>query len=155
MRSSSRRCMGRSLPECPQYPTFATDCSIPDTLYFCTKKSRSGHTLKLPSPLGDFFLLGSPQQISSPVISTCESGCCKNGFSGTGSNCGSPLAFSILMSKLEERDWRKLCELVAKETDPHKLQALLEQLTEALNARAKKFDIHSNAPVHRSETDAG
>jgi hypothetical protein len=59
------------------------------------------------------------------------------------------------MSKLEERDWRKLCELVAKETDPHKLQALLEQLTEALNARAKKFDIHSNAPVHRSETDAG
>jgi hypothetical protein len=65
-------------------------------------------------------------------------------------------AFGVgLSNKLEERDWRKLCELVAKETDPHKLPALLEELTEALNARANKFDIHPNAPLHRSETDAG
>jgi hypothetical protein len=72
-----------------------------------------------------------------------------------GPKCGSPLASSIHMNKLEERDWRKLRELVAKETDPHKLPALLEELTEALNARANKFDIHPNAPLHRSETDAG
>ena len=72
-----------------------------------------------------------------------------------GPKSGSPFAFSIHMNKLEERDWRKLCELVAKETDPHKLPALLEELTEALNARANKFDIHPNAPLHRSETDAG
>jgi hypothetical protein len=148
MRSSNRRCMQQSGPECCQSPTCPNGCSIPYTLYFCAKKSRSGHTLKLPSPLGNFFLLGSPQQISSPVISTCELGCCKNGFSGTGSNCGSPLAFSILMSKLEERDWHKLCELVTKElvtkeTDPLRLDEVLEQLTEALDARAKQLDVHS------------
>ena len=44
---------------------------------------------------------------------------------------------------------------ISKETDPYKLPALLEQLTEALDARANKFDIHPNAPPHRSETDAG
>ena len=65
------------------------------------------------------------------------------------------LRLSILMNKLEERDWRKLCELVAREPDPHKLPALLEQLTEALNARAKKLDVHSNAPLHRPEAEDG
>jgi len=47
------------------------------------------------------------------------------------------------MSKFEERDWRELCELVAKETDPHKLAELLEQLTDALDARAKQLTIHT------------
>jgi len=37
----------------------------------------------------------------------------------------------------EERDWRKLCELAAKETDPEKLYALVEQLNYALEARAR------------------
>jgi len=68
-------------------------------------------------------------------------------------NCGSPRAFSILMSKFEEGDWRKLCELVARESDPHKLPALLQQLTKALNARAKKLDVRSDVRLHRSETE--
>jgi hypothetical protein len=73
-----------------------------------------------------------------------------------GPNCGSPRAFSTLMNNLQESDWRKLCELVAREPDPHKLPALLQQLTEALDARANKFDVHPDAPPHRSETeDAG
>jgi hypothetical protein len=148
MRSSSRRrgCMQQGGPECSQSLNLAYSRMVVryhTHCIFAPKKRRSGHTLKLLSPLGNFFLLGSPQQISSPVISTCKSGCCKDGFSGTGSNCGSPLAFSILMSKLEERDWRKLCELVTKETDPLKLDELLEQLTEALDARVKQLDIHS------------
>jgi hypothetical protein len=54
------------------------------------------------------------------------------------------------MSKLEEKDWRRLCELVAKETDPHKLPELLEQLTEALDACAKKLNVHSNRRIHRA-----
>ena len=62
-----------------------------------------------------------------------------------GLNCGSPLAFSTRMSEMEERDWRKLCELVAKETAPHKLDELLEQLTGALDTRAKKLNVHSDA----------
>jgi hypothetical protein len=38
----------------------------------------------------------------------------------------------------EERDWRKLCELAAKETDPEKLYALVEKLNRALEVRAQK-----------------
>jgi hypothetical protein len=67
-----------------------------------------------------------------------------------GPNCGSPRAFSTLMNNLQERDWHKLCELVAREPDLHKLPALLQQLTEALNVRAKKLDVHSNVPLHLS-----
>lgn len=51
------------------------------------------------------------------------------------------------MNDIEAKDWRKLCELVAKETDPQNLQRLLQQLTEALNARAKEakeVDVQAN-----------
>jgi hypothetical protein len=59
------------------------------------------------------------------------------------------------MSKLEEKDWCKLCELVAKETDLHKLPKLLRQLTEALDARAKRFNVHSNAFTPNSPAPLG
>jgi hypothetical protein len=122
---------------------FPNGCSIPYTLYFCPQKTPIRPHPEVALSVGKLFPTRLSSKISSPVISTCKSGCCKDGFSGTGSNCGSPLAFSILMSKLEERDWRKLCELVTKETDPLKLDELLEQLTEALDARVKQLDIHS------------
>jgi hypothetical protein len=145
MRSSSRRrgCMQQGGPECSQSRIFPNGCSIPYTLYFCPQKTPIRPHPEVALSVGKLFPTRFSSKISSPVISTCKSGCCKDGFSGTGSNCGSPLAFSILMSKLEERDWRKLCELVTKETDPLKLDELLEQLTEALDARVKQLDIHS------------
>jgi hypothetical protein len=37
----------------------------------------------------------------------------------------------------EERDWRKLCELAAKEKDPERLYALVEKLNRALEIRAQ------------------
>jgi hypothetical protein len=37
----------------------------------------------------------------------------------------------------EERDWRQLCELAAKETDSEKLYALVAQLNRALETRAQ------------------
>jgi hypothetical protein len=59
------------------------------------------------------------------------------------------------MSKLEEKDWCKLCELVAKETDLHKLPKLLEQLIEALDARAKRFNVQANASTPNSPAPRG
>jgi hypothetical protein len=38
----------------------------------------------------------------------------------------------------EDRGWRKLCELAAKETDPEKLYALVEKLNQALEVRAQR-----------------
>jgi len=46
---------------------------------------------------------------------------------------------SIGMTNSEEKDWRKLCELAAKETDPEKLYALVEQLNRALEVRAHRM----------------
>jgi hypothetical protein len=43
------------------------------------------------------------------------------------------------MTNSEEKDWRKLCELAAKETDPEKLYALVEQLNRALEVRAQRM----------------
>ena len=46
---------------------------------------------------------------------------------------------SILMTNSEEdRGWRKLCELAAKETDPEKLYSLVEKLNRALEVRAQR-----------------
>jgi len=46
---------------------------------------------------------------------------------------------SILMTNSEEeKNWRKLCELAAKETDPEKLYALVEKLNRALEVRAQR-----------------
>ena len=43
------------------------------------------------------------------------------------------------MTNGKEKDWRKLCELAAKETDPEKLYALVEQLNRALEVRAQRM----------------
>jgi hypothetical protein len=41
--------------------------------------------------------------------------------------------------KMDEPDWRALCELASKETDPQRLYELVEQLNDALEARAKRL----------------
>lgn len=41
------------------------------------------------------------------------------------------------MTTSEEKNWRQLCELAAKETDPEKLYDLVEQLNKALEVRAQ------------------
>ena len=47
---------------------------------------------------------------------------------------------SMLMTNSEEeKNWRKLCELAAKETDTAKLYDLVEQLNRALEARAQRM----------------
>jgi hypothetical protein len=59
------------------------------------------------------------------------------------------------MNKLEEeKDWRRLCELVARETNSRKLHQLLEQLAHALNGRAKKLGAAS-APKHGDSIGGG
>jgi hypothetical protein len=50
----------------------------------------------------------------------------------------------------EEKDWRKLCELASKETDPEKLYALVEQLNRALEARAQGMKGRSRGDGSRS-----
>ncbi|MFZ0799501.1 MAG: hypothetical protein WCA13_17250 [Terriglobales bacterium] len=40
---------------------------------------------------------------------------------------------------IDEKDWRKLCALVAEETDPHRLCELLDRLVKALNARRQEL----------------
>ena len=48
--------------------------------------------------------------------------------------------YSCAMTDGEEKNWRVLCELVARETNPQKLRELVEQLTKALDARAEKLE---------------
>jgi predicted transcriptional regulator of viral defense system len=48
------------------------------------------------------------------------------------------LPYLDAMTNNDERDWRKLCELAANETDPRRLRALVEQLSKALESRTKK-----------------
>jgi hypothetical protein len=52
----------------------------------------------------------------------------------------------------EEMDWKKLCELVSKESDPQRLSELLEQLIEALDARRAAFE--SNSQPRRPSADS-
>jgi len=42
--------------------------------------------------------------------------------------------------KTDERDWRKLCAMVAEERDPERLSRLVEQLIQALDARREELD---------------
>jgi archaellum biogenesis protein FlaJ (TadC family) len=57
------------------------------------------------------------------------------------------------VTKLEEykNDWRRLCEVIAKETDSRELHQLLDQLTQALNARAEELDVASKSSAPRSD----
>ena len=50
------------------------------------------------------------------------------------------LPYLDAMTNNDERDWRKLCELAANETDPRRLRALVEQLSKALESRTKKLE---------------
>ena len=49
------------------------------------------------------------------------------------------LVFTMTNDK-EEGNWRKLCELAAKETDPERLYALVERLNRALEERARGME---------------
>ena len=40
------------------------------------------------------------------------------------------------VDKADGADWRKLCELASKETDPERLYELVQQLNNALETRA-------------------
>jgi hypothetical protein len=51
------------------------------------------------------------------------------------------------MDNFHQNDWRRLCELVVREKDPDKLQELLEQLTSALNRRARNLIAPPGAPA--------
>jgi len=42
-------------------------------------------------------------------------------------------------SDSDHKDWRKLCELVARERDPRRLSALLDQLIKKLDARRREL----------------
>ena len=44
----------------------------------------------------------------------------------------------VMTNGEEERGWRELCELAAKETDPEKLYTLVEKLNRALEVRAQR-----------------
>jgi len=55
-------------------------------------------------------------------------------------NCGRVRALSTSMTNGEANNWRFLCELVAKESDPQRLRKLVERLTEALDARAQRLE---------------
>jgi hypothetical protein len=41
----------------------------------------------------------------------------------------------MMTKKKKEKEWRKLCELVADEHDPHRLSKLVDQLIEKLDSR--------------------
>ena len=56
-------------------------------------------------------------------------------------------ACHLFYMDIEEKDWQKLCALVAKETDPRRLCHLIEQLIKALDAR--KQELHQT-DHHRS-----
>jgi hypothetical protein len=45
---------------------------------------------------------------------------------------------------MEEQEWRKLCKLVADETDPKRLSRLIDELIKALDAR--KRELHKTGP---------
>jgi hypothetical protein len=148
MRSSNLRCMEHRGPECAQIPT------SPKWLFdairaFWRKKHPIRRRPKLLSRLGKLFSTRFSSTNLQPGHKLLQIRMLQEQiFPMPEPNCGSRRAFSVLMSKFEEGDWRKLCELVAREPDLHKLPALLQQLTEALNARAKKLDVHSDVRLH-------
>ena len=52
-----------------------------------------------------------------------------------------PLFFFMTIHNESEKDqdWRKLCELVAREQDPHRLSELVDQLIKKLDARRREL----------------
>jgi hypothetical protein len=43
---------------------------------------------------------------------------------------------------IEEKEWRRLCKLVAEETDPRRLSKLIDELIRALDVRRR--DLHTS-----------
>jgi hypothetical protein len=41
--------------------------------------------------------------------------------------------------QLRDQEWRKLCDLVAREPDPQRLSQLVDQLIQALDARTQSL----------------
>jgi hypothetical protein len=54
--------------------------------------------------------------------------------------------------KIKNEEWKKLCELVAKEPDPTKLSAHLDALVRALDARKKTLRATNRAKPRRHPT---
>ncbi len=61
------------------------------------------------------------------------------------------LPYLDAMTNIDERDWRKLCELAANETDPRRLRALVEQLSKALESRTKNLGSDPDHPKDPSK----
>lgn len=53
----------------------------------------------------------------------------------------------------KEQDWRKLCELVAREQDPQRLSGLLDQLVKKLDARRRELHSSDTQPSHSKPKD--
>jgi hypothetical protein len=47
--------------------------------------------------------------------------------------------------KVDDNRWRKLCELVATESDPHRISQLLDQLLKELDARREALRGNENS----------
>lgn len=62
------------------------------------------------------------------------------------------LPYLDAMTHIDEKDWRKLCELAANETDPRRLRALVEQLSKALESRSQKFGSDPDNPKDPSKS---
>jgi hypothetical protein len=55
--------------------------------------------------------------------------------------------------KDQTQDWRKLCELVAREQDPQRLSELVEQLIKKLDARRRELRNSEPQPGHSKPKD--
>jgi hypothetical protein len=103
--------------------------------------------------LRNFFLQGFPRGVSSSLLSTRKSQGCDDRFFNNSNFVWKLSCLYSLVAKLEEHknDWRRLCELVAKETDSRKLHQLLDRLTNALNARAEELDVASKSSAPKTD----
>lgn len=55
--------------------------------------------------------------------------------------------------KDQDQDWRKLCELVAREQDPRRLSELVEQLIKKLDARRRELRSSEPQPGRSKQKD--
>jgi hypothetical protein len=53
----------------------------------------------------------------------------------------------------KDQDWRKLCELVAREQDPQRLSELVEQLIKKLDARRRELRSSDQQPSQSKPKD--
>jgi hypothetical protein len=54
--------------------------------------------------------------------------------------------------RVDDNRWRKLCEMVAAESDPHRLSQLLDQLLNELDDRREAIRGTGNTPTHPPAT---